>query len=91
MIVLPDYPPITIYPEGDVINPTHYTNGGIESIDYMKDNMSPEAYRGFLEGSVKKYLHRWRYKGKPTEDLKKAQWYLTKLVHEVELDERVRS
>jgi hypothetical protein len=27
-------------------------------------------------------LHRFRYKGKPLEDLKKAQWYLDRLIWE---------
>jgi len=75
-------------PKGvDLVNsPQHYTEGGIESIVYMKDNMDPVAYKGFLEGSVKKYLHRHRYKGKALEDLKKAQWYLNKLVEETKED-----
>ena len=68
----------------DVINhPDHYNNGGIECIDYLKDNMSWEAYKGYLEGNTKKYLHRWRYKSKPIEDLKKARWYLDRLIHEL--------
>jgi hypothetical protein len=50
----------------------------------MKDNMDPSAFEGFLEGSTKKYLHRWRYKANPLEDLKKAQWYLNRLIKEVE-------
>jgi hypothetical protein len=68
----------------NVDHPSHYTQGGIESIDYMKDSMSPEGYRGFLEGSVKKYIHRFKYKGRPVEDLKKARWYLDRLIKEIE-------
>ena len=71
-------------PEDDPVNqPEHYNTGEIECIDYLKDNMSPEAYRGYLEGCSKKYLHRWRYKGKPLQDLEKAQWYLNRLVEEL--------
>ena len=36
--------------------------------------------RGFeyhLQATAVKYLWRYRYKGKPLEDLKKARWYLT--------------
>lgn len=69
----------------DLINsPSHYTNGTIEAIDYLKDNMSPERYIGGLEWNVKKYLHRWSYKGNPVQDLKKAQWYLNKLIEAME-------
>ncbi len=67
-----------------VNSPSHYASGTIECIDYMKDNMPFEAFKGYLEGNAKKYLHRWRYKVKPTEDLKKAQWYLDRLIKEVD-------
>jgi hypothetical protein len=46
--------------------------------------MSWEGYTGYLEGNTKKYLHRWRYKTKPVEDLKKARWYLERLIAELE-------
>ena len=61
----------------------HYTEGTIECIDYLKDNMDPVMFMGFLEGNTKKYLHRYRYKGKPVEDLEKAQVYLGWLIEEM--------
>ena len=71
--------------KADVVNkPEHYNHGGIEAILYMKDNMSTEAFQGYLEGCTKKYLHRFRYKGKAKQDLQKAQWYLNKLIEEQE-------
>lgn len=73
--------------EDKVDKPAHYTSGGIESIDYMKDNMPLEAFHGFLEGNTKKYLHRWRIKGTPVQDLKKARWYLDRLITELTGDE----
>jgi len=63
-------------------NPPHYGDGSIECIDYMKDNMDHMMFMGYLEGNAKKYLHRWRKKGKPVEDLDKALWYLTRLREE---------
>lgn len=70
--------------EEDIINkPKHYTQAGIEAIDYLKSTMSKEAYQGFLEGNVKKYMHRFRFKN-GIEDLKKANWYLNKLIKELE-------
>ena len=70
--------------EEDIINkPKHYTQTGIEAIDYLKSTMSKEAYQGFLEGNVKKYMHRFRFKN-GIEDLKKANWYLNKLIKELE-------
>jgi len=69
----------------DVVNkPAHYGDGAIECIDYMKDNMDHMMFMGYLEGNAKKYMHRYRYKGKPVEDLRKAQWYLDRLITEME-------
>lgn len=63
----------------DVVNkPTHYNKGGLECIDYIKQQLSPEAYKGYLEGNMLKYMHRHKYKN-GLEDLKKAQWYLQRL------------
>jgi len=65
----------------DVVNqPPHYKVGGIETIDYLQAKLSPEAFRGFLHGNTLKYLSRANHKGNATEDFKKAQWYLNKLV-----------
>lgn len=70
----------------DVDHPQHYASDKIECIEYLKDNMPWEAYTGYLEGNVKKYLHRWRRKGKPVQDLAKASWYLNRLIHELTAD-----
>lgn len=79
------YDPPTFSETPDAVNnPDHYNNGSIECIDYLKDNLSWEGYTGYLEGNCKKYMHRWRYKKKPLEDLKKARWYLERLISELE-------
>ena len=68
----------------DAINPSHYTSGPecphcrepIECITITEG-------RGFLEGNVIKYL--WRWQGKNgLEDLRKARWYLDRLIQTVE-------
>jgi len=74
-----------------VAKPAHYNIGTIECIDYMKDNMPFVSFLGYLEGNSKKYLHRWRYKGKPVEDLKKARWYLDRLIQEIETEQETES
>ena len=68
----------------DPVNqPQHYCQGGIETIEAIEASMSKEAFRGFLKGNVLKYV--WRYEHKNgAEDLRKAQWYLTRLVEEIE-------
>jgi len=67
-----------------VNSPAHYNNGGIECIDAIQASMSQEEFEGYLKGNTLKYLWRYRYKGKPREDLAKAGWYLGKLKSEVE-------
>lgn len=65
----------------DVVNsPPHYKTGGIEAIEGIEASMGPEAYAGYLKGNIMKYMWRYERKGKPVEDLKKAQWYLGRLI-----------
>lgn len=61
------------------ITPEYYKVGGIETIDYLKAKLTPEELKGFLKGNVIKYLSRSDHKG-GVEDLKKAKWYLEKLI-----------
>lgn len=64
----------------DIINqPPHYTAGGIETIDYMRAKMTPEQFEGYLLGNILKYVSRYKFKN-GVEDLKKANWYLNKLI-----------
>ena len=68
----------------DPVNkPAHYGQGTIEAIDYIEDMLTKEEFIGYCRGSVAKYMHRWRYKNKE-EDLKKARWYLEKLISTME-------
>lgn len=67
----------------DPINPNHYKQGGIESIDAIKAFMSEEAFKGFLKGNCQKYLFRYEQKN-GIEDLKKCQWYLERLISVLE-------
>ena len=67
----------------NVNNPSHYGQGKIEAIEYISDFLTEEEYQGYLRGNIAKYLHRFPYKN-GLEDLKKAQWYLGRLIEEVE-------
>ena len=62
-----------------VNHPQHYQSSGMECIEAIEAQMTPNEYRGFLKGNALKYLWRERMKG-GTESLHKAQWYLTKLI-----------
>ena len=69
-----------------VNNPPHYNQSGIECIDAIEAALLPN-FKYYLQGNILKYLWRFDYKGKPTEDLKKAQWYLNRLIEVVEEEE----
>lgn len=62
----------------------YYDIGGIAVIDYIKAKLTPEAYKGFLEGNVIKYMSRAAYKEDELNDLKKAYEYLGWLIETVE-------
>jgi hypothetical protein len=57
----------------NVNSPTHYTTGGIETIDYIEAKSL-----NYNLGNVVKYVSRSDFKGRKLEDLKKAQWYLSR-------------
>lgn len=61
----------------DLINsPPHYTDGGIEAIDYIEAKLGPDGFRSYCVGNALKYISRAGKKGSAKEDLSKAIWYL---------------
>jgi hypothetical protein len=65
----------------DPINPSHYKHLPAEAIDIIEAAIAkaPSNQYAFLQGQVIKYLLRcWSKKG--IEDLRKAKWYLDRLV-----------
>ena len=47
----------------------------------IEESMTPDAFKGYLKGNIQKYM--WRYEAKKgVEDLKKAEWYLNRLIKE---------
>jgi len=68
----------------DYVNqPPHYTLGDIECIDYIKDVLTEEEYRGYLRGCMIKYQHRLMLKGSPQFNAEKIGWYCNKLITEL--------
>jgi hypothetical protein len=67
-----------------VNHPLHYTKGGIECIDCIESIISSvsDPVQAFLVGQVVKYLYRYTMKN-GLEDLRKAQWYLNRLIAKV--------
>jgi hypothetical protein len=62
-----------------VNSPSHYTTGGIETIDFIE-----AKELDYNLGNVVKYITRADKKGRKLEDLKKAQWYLNRAVSNLE-------
>lgn len=63
----------------NVNQPRHYTDGGIETIDFI------EAKKlNFHRGNAVKYISRAGKKTSEVEDLKKAIWYLEREIKRLE-------
>ena len=72
-------------PNVDMVNhPSHYTQGGIECIDALKAaTVSKTGIEAVCTANAIKYL--WRYEEKNgIEDVKKARWYIDRLIRELE-------
>lgn len=71
----------------NVNHPAHYTAGGIECIDCIESMIAPikNPTYAFLTGQSLKYLARYTMKN-GVEDLKKARWYLDRLIGKVAKD-----
>lgn len=77
----------------DAINPSHYKQGKVECIDAIESaTVHKTGLEAVCTANVIKYL--WRYEAKNgLEDVRKAQWYLNKLIdyleHKDEIDEMI--
>ena len=63
----------------DVESPFHYNKGSIECVDAIEAASTKEEFEGYVRANVLKYVWRFRYKDN-IKDLKKARWYLDKLI-----------
>jgi hypothetical protein len=68
-----------------VDHPDHYNQGRIEVIDAIED-----WDLNFCEGNVVKYVARHRHKNEPLEDLKKAKWYLERLISALNVQDHAK-
>ena len=68
----------------DNINPSHYKQGSVECIDAIEAaTINKHGIQAVCTANVIKYLWRCEKKG-GIEDIKKAQWYLEKLIKSYE-------
>lgn len=73
----------------DAVNhPSHYTQGEVECIDAIASAcINKQGIEAVCAANIIKYL--WRYESKNgIEDVKKAQWYLQKLIKELEKQQK---
>ena len=75
-----------IEPKDSAPEPRHYKNLPIDTLELISVNFSDEAYMGFLEGNVLKYVMRYKMKN-GMQDLRKAQYYLELLINRQEIRE----
>jgi hypothetical protein len=76
---IPDTPVVMVVQPDPVNHPTHYTHGGIETIDFIQAKLTPEEFRGFLKGNILKYGSRLGHKDNDMQDAGKLNWYTNKL------------
>ena len=78
-----------------VHSPSHYNKlvihgEHVETIDFINSflamNKDLTPYQGMLMGTVLKYLSRYPFKGKPVEDLEKAECYLKWLIEDLKVE-----
>lgn len=77
--------------EQDAINsPNHYTQGRFEVIDVIEDAVvGADPFEAVCQANILKYTLRYRHKN-GVEDLKKARWYLEKLISVKEVSANVK-
>lgn len=64
----------------NVNHPSHYTQGSVECIDALQAaTANLQGIEAVCTANAIKYLWRWKQKN-GEEDLKKAQWYIDKLI-----------
>lgn len=67
-------------PHDDINTPAHYHSGGIDVIGFAEKQFSKEQLIGSHRINVMKYVTRFDKKGSPLKDLKKARFYIDKLI-----------
>jgi len=68
--------------QSDMVNsPPHYSDGNIETIDYIVDVLGEYEAISYCHGNVIKYTgsRLWK-KDDPIQDAEKAVWYLNKMI-----------
>lgn len=71
----------------EVNHPERYGGDTVcECVKVLKAWLPKEQYRGFLRGNAIKYICRLGKKDDNVQELKKAKWYIKKLIQDFEED-----
>lgn len=71
--------------EFDIIEkPEHYNYGKVECIDVIKDILGEQGFIDYCHGNAVKYIFRAKHKDSFVDNIKKAVWYLNRIVEESE-------
>ena len=72
-----------------VEHPSHYSQTRIECIDAIEACIEPykDTVDAYLTSNALKYLWRHEFKKNPIEDLKKAVWYINRIIEKYEKGE----
>ena len=68
----------------DITKPKHYTQGKVECLDAIDSVLEESSRIDFYRSQIVKYMWRFRDKGDPLKDAKKAQFYLGRLIEKLE-------
>lgn len=68
-----------MHDEDLVHHPSHYNQGGIETLGIIKMCLTDEEFKGFLKGNIIKYRERAQFKGNAAQDYAKAKFYYAEL------------
>ena len=72
---------VTMLKPDAVNSPPHYTEGGIETIDFIESKQL-----GYHLGNAVKYISRCQFKGDRKTDVRKAIWYLERYLKTIETE-----
>lgn len=79
--------PDDVKPMPDMVNhPPHYTASSVECIDALEATLGTDGFLAYCRGCAIKYLWRSPLKGSMLEDLKKAQWYINRIIAKLEAE-----
>lgn len=69
-----------------VTSPAHYTQGQVEVIDFIAEQLEGHGFVDYCRGNVIKYVARGPFKVLEAQDYAKAAWYAQMAAHALDPD-----